>query len=135
MRRFDSAPRIVLSGPRRPTVTNQNDHNDDPLEGQIEGLTRDLAQRISAAPPGQRERLRDMAVHLLRDAVETSEPSDVAPAAGAGSFNSFGIAIPLLLAGAVLLPLFGAAGLVLCAAAVVMMTWGIATVLLGGRQP
>lgn len=115
-------------------MTNQNDNIDDQIGGQIEGLTRDLAQRISAAPPGQRERLRDMAVHLLRDEVETSEPSDAVPTAGTGSFNSFGIAIPLFLAGAVLLPLFGAVGLVLCAAAVVMMTWGIATVLFG-RQP
>jgi hypothetical protein len=116
-------------------VTNQHDNIDDQLQGQIEGLTRDLAEKISAAPLGQRERWRDMAVHLLRDEVETSEPRDAAPPAAAGSFNSFGIAIPLLLAGAVLLPLFGAAGLVLCAAALVMMTWGIASVLLGGRQP
>jgi hypothetical protein len=83
---------------------------------------------ISTAPPGQRERLREMAVHLLRDEVEISQPSE-APTVSLGSTNPFAIGIPLVLVGGIMLILFPPVGLLLFAAAAVMMVWGVAAVM------
>jgi hypothetical protein len=116
-------------------VTEEITTSDDEIGAQVEGLTRDLARVISAAPPGLRERLRDMAVHLLRDEVEIIRKVEAEPPSSPGPFNPFGIGIPLLLAGAVLLPLFGAVGLLLFGAAAVMMAWGVAAIVFGSRQP
>ena len=44
-------------------MTDKQQTTDDEEGDQIEGLARDLARRISAAPAEQRERLREMAVH------------------------------------------------------------------------
>ena len=101
---------------------------------QVEGQARDLARTISAAPAAQRERLRDMAVSLLRDEVETIQPVAAAPATSE-TLNPFAIGIPLMLAGAVMLLMFPPVGLLLFAAAALMMFWGLAAVLLVRRQP
>jgi hypothetical protein len=106
---------------------------DDEREDQVEGLARDLAHTISTAPAGERERLRDMAVHLLRDEVEINAPADAAPAARE-SVNPFGIGIPLILVGGVMLVMFPPVGLLLFGAAAVMMVWGVATVFLARRE-
>lgn len=105
----------------------------DEREVQIEGLTRDLAQIISTAPAGQRERLRDMAVQLLRDEVEVMRPTTDAPEPRNAS-NPFGMGIPLFLVGGVMLIMFPPVGLLLCAAAALMMTWGVAATLLMRRH-
>jgi hypothetical protein len=115
-------------------VTDDTNSNDDERGVQIEGLARDLARTISAAPVGQRERLRDMAVSLLRNEVEMIEPVDTATAAS-GSVNPFAIGIPLVLAGAVMLVMFPPVGLLLFAGAALMMAWGLAAVFLVRRQP
>ena len=115
-------------------MTNDTTSSEDERETQVEGLARDLARTISAAPAGERERLRDMAVHLLRDEVDTIPAVGPTPAP-AGAVNPFGIGIPLLLAGGVLMVMFPPVGLLLFAAAGVMMVWGVATVLLVRRAP
>jgi len=114
-------------------VTNETTTIDDERGNQIEGLARDLARTISAAPAGERERLRDMAVHVLRDEVEIAPAVSPTPAPS-GTVNPFGIGIPLMLAGAVLLVMFPPVGLLLFAAAALMMLWGVATVFLAHRE-
>jgi hypothetical protein len=104
-------------------------NTDNEIEVQIEGMTHDLARMISTAPPGQRERLRDMAVHLLRDEVEVTQPVDAVPVAS-GTLNPFAIGIPLLLVGGVMLLMFPPVGLLLFGAAALMMLWGVAAVFL-----
>lgn len=115
-------------------MTNDTTSSDDERGNQVEGLARDLARTISAAPAGERERLRDMAVHLLRDEVEITAAASAAPAPG-GTVNPFGIGIPLMLAGGVLLVLFPPVGLLLFAAAALMMLWGVAAVFFARREP
>jgi hypothetical protein len=114
-------------------VTDETNTTSDERGVQIEALVHDLARTISAAPAGERERLRDMAVHLLRDEVEISAP--VAPSAPSGTLNPFAIGIPLILAGGVMLVMFPPVGLLLFGAAGIMMVWGLATVLLVRRTP
>ena len=117
-------------------MTEDTTTSEDEIGSQIESLARDLARTISTAPPGQREQLRDMAVHLLRDEVELAPPpSDLAAAPSTASTNPFAIGIPLLLVGFVMLILFPPVGLLLCAAAALMMLWGVASVVFARREP
>jgi hypothetical protein len=106
---------------------------DDRLGDQIEGLARELARTISAAPAAERERLREMAVHLLRDEVEIV-PVATALAVPTGGLNPFAISIPLLLVAAVTWILSPLITLLLVGAALLMMVWGVAAVVLGGRD-
>jgi hypothetical protein len=115
-------------------VTDDTQTTDNERVAEIEDLARDLAQTISTAPPGQRERLREMAVHLLRDEVDVMPMADSAPPAG-GGVNPFAIGIPLVLVGGVMLVLFPPVGLVLFAVAVLTMLWGLATVLFSHAVP
>jgi hypothetical protein len=115
-------------------VTDDINTDDDEMGVQVEGQARDLARLISSAPAGQRERLRDMAVSLLRDEVEMIQPVAAAPATS-DTLNPFAIGIPLMLAGAVMVVMFPPVGLLLFAAAALMMLWGLATVFLARRQP
>lgn len=110
-------------------MTDDTNTADNERGDQIEGLARDLARMISTAPPEQRERLRDMAVHLLRDEVEVTQPVDAVPVAS-GTLNPFAIGIPLLLVGGVMLVMFPPVGLLLFGAAALMMLWGVAAVFL-----
>jgi hypothetical protein len=114
-------------------VTNETTTADDERGDQVEGLARDLARTISAAPTGERERLRDMAVQLLRDEVEIEAPVDVTTTSG-GTVNPFAIGIPLILVGGVMLVMFPPVGLLLFGAAVLTMVWGVATVFLVRRE-
>lgn len=115
-------------------MTNDTNTAEHERGAQIEGFARDLARTISAAPAGERERLRDMAVQLLRDEVELAGPSDAVPAPR-GTVNPFGIGIPLILVGGVMLILFPPVGLLLFGAAALMMVWGVAAVVLVRREP
>lgn len=114
-------------------VTNENNIDDEGTGDQIEDLARDLARTISAAPAGERERLRDMAVHLLRDEVEIRRAVEEQPPPS-GAVNPFAIGIPLILVGGVMVVMFPPVGLLLFGAAAVMMVWGVATVLLVRRE-
>ena len=101
------------------------------LETRVEALAREIATAVNAGQIEQREFLRELAVNLLREEVQISAPSGAAvPAEPLGSFNPFGIGIPLLLMGAVLVFLFPPVGLLMFAAAAVMIAWGVGTTLL-----
>ena len=101
-------------------------------EARVEALARELADTINAGQVEGRERLREVALSVLRDEVPLSEvqagPESVPVATGA--FNPFGIGIPLVLMGSVLVFLFPPVGLLMFAAAAVMITWGIGATLL-----
>ncbi len=97
----------------------------------MELMARDLAQHINSAPSEQREQLREMVVHLVRDEVLIAPPAVRQSSGGrADAFNPFALGIPLLLAGAVLSVLFPPVGLLLFAMAGLTMAWGILSVFL-----
>jgi hypothetical protein len=97
----------------------------------VEALARELADTINAGQVEGRERLREVALSLLRDEVRLNEPlpATVAAPATGGTFNSFGIGIPLILMGSVLIFLFPPVGLLMFAAAAAMIVWGLGTTL------
>jgi hypothetical protein len=94
----------------------------------VEALARELADAINAGRVEGREQLRDVALGLLRDEVRLSEPvPGTAPTpAPAAAFNPFGIGIPLILMGGVLVFLFPPVGLLMFAVAALMIAWGVA---------
>ena len=102
------------------------------LDARVEGLARELAHTINGAAEG-REQLRDFAIELIRDGVltESADAAEVRPAVG--GFNPFGVAIPLSLAGALLIILFPPVGLLLFMAALFMAGWGIVAIVLSRR--
>ena len=104
-------------------------------EERVVALAREIAETINGGTVEGRDVLREMAVNLVRDGVRVNEPVEAAgtPAAGTGSFNSFGIGIPLILMGGVLVFLFPLVGLLMFAAAAVMIAWGVATTWLARR--
>lgn len=106
--------------------------DDHTPEAVVEALARELADTINAGHMEGRERLREVALGLLREEVRLSEASPVAPISPAtsGTFNPFGIGIPLILMGSVLIFLFPPVGLLMFAAAAVMIVWGVGTTLL-----
>lgn len=135
--KFDS-PDESYYGPSPPIpVKNERQtrsNTENSLALRVEHLARQLAQMINAGAGEEREQLREMAVHVLRDEVEFGEsvaPSEAIPARQA--FNPFGIAIPLGLMGGVMIILFPPVGLLLFAAAGMMMVWGVATVAFSRR--
>ena len=115
-------------------VTNEREAggSDHTPEAEVEALARELADTINAGQVEGRERLREVALSLLRDEVRLGEPVPAsAPAvAPPGSFNPFGIGIPLILMGSVLVFLFPPVGLLMFAAAAVMIAWGVGATLL-----
>ncbi len=133
--RFDSLGESYY-GPCPPTlVTNERQteiNTQHPLDLRVEELTQELAQAINAGAEERREQLREMAVHQLRDQVTVVESGALAAEPGQG-FNPFGIAIPLVLVGGVLLILFPPVGLFLFATAGMMMLWGVAAILFSRR--
>jgi hypothetical protein len=115
------------------TVVEDAETTGNETEVRIEGQARALARAISGAPPGQRERLRDMAVHVLGNEVEIGVPPGAPIAKPTGQFNPFGIGVLLLMAGIVVFFLFPAVGALLFAAAGGMMVWGLAAPVLARR--
>ena len=110
----------------------QATESDHALAERVAALAREIAETINAGTAEGREGLREEAVSLLRDEVHASETRrrDAATASSTGSFNPFGIGIPLILMGAVLVFLFPLVGLLMFAAAAVMIAWGVGTTLL-----
>ncbi len=100
----------------------------------VEALAREIADTINAGQIDAREGLRDIATDVLREAVRTDDiglASEAAAPAAAGPshFNPFGIGIPLILMGSVMVFLFPPVGLFLFAVAGVVLAWGIAATL------
>jgi len=100
----------------------------------IEALTLELVETINAGPVEWRETWRDAAVTVVREQVRLSELSQPAAAGESGprsgSFNPFGIGIPLILMGSVLVFLFPLVGLLMFAAAALMIAWGVGATML-----
>jgi hypothetical protein len=100
------------------------------LERRVAALAREIAETINTGQGEEREGLRDLAVNLLRDEVQVIELPRPVERQSAGSFNPFGIGIPFVLMGMVLVFLFPLVGLLMFAAAAVMIAWGVGTTLL-----
>ena len=104
------------------------------LDGRVEGLARELARTINSSEAESRQQLRELAIELIRDGVITEsvrdEPGTPSPV---NSFNAFGVAIPLGLAGALLIILFPPVGLLLFMGALFMAGWGIVATVLTRR--
>jgi len=118
------------------TVTDEREaaENDRAREVRVATLVHEIAETINAGQVEGRELLREIAVSLLRDEVQTTEPSPPAPGtAPVGSFNPFGIGIPLILMGGVMVFLFPPVGLLMFAAAAVMLAWGVGATLLARK--
>lgn len=109
-------------------VTNESNITGNAMERRIVDHAHDLATTISTAAPEERERLREMVVHLLREEVEIVSATPAVPRSG-GPTNPFGIGIPLILVGAIMMILFPPVGLLLLAVAALMMVWGLAAVM------
>ena len=110
----------------------QTTERDRARAARVAALVRELAETINTGPVDERELLRDVAVDLLREDVrggERSAPSGL-PTPRADTFNPFGIGIPLILMGGVLIFLFPPVGLLMFAAAAVMILWGVGATLL-----
>jgi hypothetical protein len=104
--------------------------NDRAREQRVEALARELAKTINETDREGREALREVAVNLLQEPTDVVSLSSPEPAATATPFNPFGIGIPLILMGAVLVFLFPLVGLLMFGAAAVMLAWGLGTSLL-----
>lgn len=107
--------------------------SDEAWRRRIESLTRELVETINAGPVEWRETWREAAVTVVREGVQVTELPP--PAAGdvgtrGSSFNPFGIGIPLILMGSVLVFLFPLVGLFMFAAAALMIAWGVGATLL-----
>ncbi len=104
-------------------------------EAAIAALAHQIAEQINAVPFDERDALREDAVTILRNEIETSRPA-AAPAIvpqATAAFNPFGIGIPLILMGAVLVFLFPPVGLLLFGVAGVVVMWGLGATLLARR--
>jgi hypothetical protein len=101
-------------------------------EARVEALARELADTINAGQVEGREQLREVAVGLLREEVQLNDPPPASASTrpATGTFNPFGIGIPLVLMGSVLVFLFPPVGLLMFAAAALMIAWGVGTTLL-----
>ena len=115
------------------TASNEQAPGDDRApEERVIALAREIAETINAGTVEGRDVLREMAVGLVRDGVQIDEPMPLpsTPASIPGTFNAFGIGIPLILMGGVLVFLFPLVGLLMFAAAAVMIAWGVGATLL-----
>jgi hypothetical protein len=108
--------------------------SEEARQRRMETLLREVVETINAGPVEGREVWRDAAVDVVREGVRVAErprPETAADAAAGGSaFNPFGIGIPLILMGSILVFLFPLVGLLLFAAAALMIAWGVGATLL-----
>ena len=114
-------------------LSDEQAAGDDRSEERVIALAREIAETINAGTIEGRDVLREMAVSLVRDGVQINDepvPTPGAPAPSTATFNPFGIGIPLILMGAVLVFLFPLVGLLMFAAAAVMIAWGMGAILL-----
>jgi hypothetical protein len=112
----------------------QTEQPRDDREGTLEGLVREVVRWINAGPTEGREVLREQAVAILWDEVDIIENAPTAAPAAVGSFNFFGIGIPLFLIGSVLVFLFPPIGLVFFAAGALTVVLGLGTVVFSRKR-
>ncbi len=97
-------------------------------EERIASLARELAEAINEGGAPGRTEARDYAIDLLRDEVETEVIASPEPRPGdgqPGSMNPFGLGIPLVVLGVLLMPLFGIMGLAIAAIGIFMCLVGV----------
>jgi hypothetical protein len=114
---------------RRLAGDERHDEPGPTLEERVAKLTEEVAQLINTAAGEVRNDLRDLAIGLLREAVEDA-PRVVAARSAGAPFNPLGIAIPLLLVGGMLVFLFPPVGLAIFGLAAVIVVWGVGVSLL-----
>lgn len=100
------------------------------LERRVLSLAHQLAELINAERPEEREILREIAVNALRDEVFVPQAEPTGAAWASQTFNPFGIAIPMVLTGSLLIFLFPPVGVALFGVAGLMVVWGIIVTLL-----
>jgi hypothetical protein len=109
---------------------SDGENDERALDRSVLALAHEIAETINSGPTEGRDVLREMAINALRDEVQIVAPPPPASGTGGGSFNPFGIGIPLAFAGAILIFLFPAVGLLMFGAAAVMVVWGVAVSLM-----
>lgn len=122
-----SFPRLSVAAPR-PTRRVAIDRQDrEAADTRIAALARELASAINSADATGRDGMREYAIDVLRDSVLPSEEPAAAPEAAptAAPLNSFALGIPILLVGAVLVPLFPPLGLTLAGFGVLLCAVGL----------
>ncbi|HVN85097.1 MAG TPA: hypothetical protein VMW17_09655 [Candidatus Binatia bacterium] len=98
-------------------------------ETATERLAREVVRTINNASDEERETLRELAVAVLRDEVQIVNQLATTDAPVPGTFNFFGIGIPIFLMGCVLVFLFPPIGLVCFAAAALTAVCGVGGIL------
>lgn len=97
-------------------------------EERIARLTRDLADAINEGGAPGRSEARDYAIDLLKDGVDTeviSTPEPRADGAPTQPLNPFGLGIPFLLLGVLMMPLFSVVGLAMAGIGALMCVVGV----------
>ena len=106
------------------------------LEKRVEGLASELAELINSSTSDDRDGLKDLALSIVRDEVKGREDVFQVGAGkpgGAGSFSAIGMAMPLGMAGALMIFLFPPVGLALFAVSGLLVVVGVATSMLSRR--
>lgn len=101
----------------------------DAVDSRVEQLTRELADAINEAEAEGRTVVRDYAIDLLRDSVDSEVPVETRTAAAgakAPPLNPFALGIPVLLIGVVLTFIFPPVGLGMLLLGTAICTIGLA---------
>ncbi|MBI1818058.1 MAG: hypothetical protein HYR72_24015 [Deltaproteobacteria bacterium] len=107
-------------------MTDDGQEEPREAEAELERLAREVVRHINMGPEEGRETLREIAVGIVRDEVYIVNTVPGAENASVGTFNFFGIGIPLFLVGSVFFFLFPPIGLVFFAAGGLTVVCGIA---------
>lgn len=123
--RLGSAPRDARRGGQGAVIERKDADN---VDSRIAELTQELASAINEAGAEGRVVMRDYAIDLLRDSVDTGAS---APEAGGAAgkdgapLNPFALGIPVILMGAVLTFIFTPVGIALLALGLVVCVVGV----------
>lgn len=107
---------------------------DKESEERIAALARELAEAINEGRAAGRTEARDYAIDLLKEEVETeviATPEPRAGGASSGKLNPFGLGIPFIFVGILLLPLFSIVGVAISAIGALMCVVGLAMAVTG----
>lgn len=98
------------------------------LEKRIEMVAGELAELINRARAEDREGLKDLALSVVRDETlgrEDEQPVGGKPRRETAPFNAIGVAMPIGMAGAVMIFLFPPVGLALFGLAALLVMFGV----------
>lgn len=106
-------------------------------EERIANLAQELAEAINEGKAAGRTEVRDFAIDVLKDEVDTeviATPETPAEGDAPPPLNPFGLGIPLVILGVLLLPLFGVLGLAMSAIGGFMCLVGVGIAIVGRRS-